>query len=138
MLKSEDIKFLIIHCSDTPDDKNIDASYIHEMHLNFGWDGIGYHKIIKRNGLIENGRPEFWIGAHVKGLNEKSLGVCLLGKKDFTVKQFNSLKKVLKLWKKKYPNAKIFGHCEVVKTNKTCPNFDVQGWLNSNIFLKDD
>ena len=89
MLKKENIKSLIIHCSDTPDSENLKAIDIHKMHLNFGWDGIGYHKIIKRNGLIENGRPEFWIGAHVKGLNEKSLGVCVLGKKDFTAKQFN-------------------------------------------------
>ena len=41
MLKPEDIEFLIIHCSDTPDNKNIGASYIHKMHLNFGWHGIG-------------------------------------------------------------------------------------------------
>ena len=42
------------------------------MHLNFGWDGIGYHKIIRRDGTLENGRPEFWVGAHTYGLNEKS------------------------------------------------------------------
>ena len=132
MLKPEDIEFLIIHCSDTPDNKNIGASYIHKMHLNFGCHGIGYHKVIKRDGLVENGRPEFWIGAHVKGLNNNSLGVCLIGKKKFTAKQFDSLKKVLKSWKTIYPNAKICGHCEAVKTNKTCPNFDVQEWLNSN------
>ena len=37
------------------------------MHLNFGWDGISYHKIITRDGNIINGRPEYWIGAHVYG-----------------------------------------------------------------------
>ena len=47
---------------------------IHKMHLEFGWDGIGYHKIINRSGKIENGRPEYWIGAHVKGKNQISLG----------------------------------------------------------------
>ena len=40
MLNTEDIKLLIIHCSDTPDIEDIGASEIHEMHLNFGWDGI--------------------------------------------------------------------------------------------------
>ena len=54
------------------------------MHLDNGWDGIGYHKVILRSGIIENGRPEFWIGAHVKGLNKSSLGVCLIGSKIFT------------------------------------------------------
>ena len=45
MLKSNQIKYLVIHCSDTNDNKNLDASDIHKMHLNFGWDGIGYGKI---------------------------------------------------------------------------------------------
>ena len=62
------------------------------MHLSFGWDGIGYHKIILRNGNIQNGRPEYWVGAHVKGLNKISLGVCLIGRKKFTDNQFKSLK----------------------------------------------
>ena len=60
------------------------------MHMNFGWDGIGYHKIILRDGTIENGRPEYWMGAHVKGKNNKSLGVCLIGRNQFTNRQFNS------------------------------------------------
>ena len=93
MLKKDEIKFLIVHCSDTPNENNIDASFIHQMHLKNGWDGIGYHKVITRSGVIENGRPEFWIGAHVKGLNNSSLGVCLIGSTKFTNKQFISLKK---------------------------------------------
>ena len=44
LLKKDDIKYIIVHCSDTNNnDKAID---IHKLHINFGWDGIGYHKII--------------------------------------------------------------------------------------------
>ena len=50
-------------CSDTSD--HDDASGIHNLHLSFGWDGIGYHKIILRNGVVQNGEPEYWVGAHV-------------------------------------------------------------------------
>ena len=96
MLIDKDIKLLVVHCSDTDNNKDLSAIDIHEMHLNFGWDGIGYHKIIRRSGIIENGRPEYWIGAHVKGKNSSSLGVCLIGKDTFTKKQYNSLEKVLK------------------------------------------
>ena len=128
MLKIEEIKFLIIHCSDTSDTHDIGAKEIHEMHLGFGWDGIGYHKVIKKNGLIENGRPEFWKGAHAKGINDKSLGVCLIGKTEFTKKQFTSLKLIIKTWKYNYPSAIILGHYESIKTEKTCPNFKVQEW----------
>ena len=128
MLKSREIKSLIVHCSDTDDNLDLKAQDIHEMHLNFGWNGIGYHKVICKNGNIENGRPEYWIGAHVKGKNKESLGVCLIGRNHFTKAQFNSLEKVLVEWKKKYFPVLILGHRDVVKTKKTCPNFDVTDW----------
>ena len=128
MLLTEKISLLVVHCSDTVNNQNLSAFDIHKMHLGFGWDGIGYHKIIKRSGKVENGRPEYWIGAHVKGKNDISLGVCLIGKNNFTKKQFTSLERILKKWKLKYPNAKIVGHRDTGNTNKTCPNFDVISW----------
>lgn len=133
MLNHDMINFLVIHCSDTPDKDDIGALEIHKMHLKFGWNGIGYHKVIKRDGKIENGRPEFWIGAHVYGKNDQSLGVCLIGRNNFSNNQFNTLKKLLISWKKKYPQAKIVGHKDIGNTQKTCPNFDVPSWLRENI-----
>ncbi len=132
MLLSSNIELLVIHCSDTNNNIDLNASDIHKMHLGFGWDGIGYHKIICRSGKIENGRPEYWIGAHVKGKNDVSLGVCLIGRDNFTKEQFISLKKVIKSWKLSYPTAKIIGHCDTEKTKKTCPNFNVQNWCKVN------
>lgn len=126
MLNTYNIKYLVVHCSDT--DNSLNARDIHKMHLEFGWDGIGYHKIICRSGKIENGRPDYWIGAHVKGKNEMSLGVCLIGRGNFTKKQFISLEKILAKWKKTYPKAKIVGHRDIGNTKKTCPNFDVFTW----------
>ena len=128
MLVSSKIEFLVIHCSDTDNDKDLKALDIHKMHLGFGWDGIGYHKLICRSGKIENGRPEYWIGAHVRGKNKISLGVCLIGRDNFTNEQFVSLEKVLRSWKNCYPKAKIIGYCDTGNTKKTCPNFDVQSW----------
>ena len=128
-ITDKNIKYLVVHCSDTDDDNNLSALDIHKMHLSFGWDGIGYHKVINRLGEVENGRPEYWVGAHVKGKNFVSLGVCLIGRKNFTKMQFKALEETLINWKKKYPKAKILGHNEVVKTHKTCPNFNLQKWL---------
>ena len=126
-----DVSLLVIHCTDTPDDSSLRAIDIHKMHLGFGWDGIGYHKVICRDGKIENGRPSYWVGAHTKGKNKESLGVCLIGRKNFTKKQFQSLESLLIEWKKKYPLAKIKGHYQAIKTKKTCPNFDVEEWCKS-------
>ena len=127
------IKLLVVHCSDTENSQDLTAIDIHKMHLDFGWDGIGYHKIIRRSGKIENGRPEYWIGAHVKGKNEISLGVCLIGRDKFTKRQFKSLEQILKRWKTIYPDAKILGHRDAVNTKKTCPNFDVISWAKERI-----
>ena len=104
------------------------------MHVGFGWDGIGYHKIICRDGWVENGRPEYWKGAHVYGFNDVSLSVCLIGRSAFTSEQYKSLKTILLDWKSEYSNLKIVGHCELGNTKKTCPNFNVQDWcLKENI-----
>ena len=89
LINKNEIKYLVIHCSDTEDSIDIGAIEIHKMHLKFGWNGVGYHKIICRNGEIENGRPEYWVGAHARGFNKISLGVCLIGKKNFTKSNSN-------------------------------------------------
>ena len=128
ILNEKDIKLLIVHCSDTPNNDFLTAIDIHRMHLGFGWDGIGYHKVICRNGYIENGRPEYWMGAHVYNKNHLSLGVCLIGKNNFSKLQFDSLFIVLSNWKKKYPNSRILGHSDTILTEKTCPNFNVKEW----------
>ena len=127
-LSPDAIRYLVVHCSDTPDDEPLDATDIHRMHLGFGWDGIGYHAVITRDGRIERGRPEYWVGAHVYGHNEESLGVCLIGRNDFTPAQMDALMLILHEWKERYPEAEIRGHCDFDNTEKTCPNFDAGAW----------
>lgn len=131
MAENKEILYLVVHCSDTGDKNDLSAIDIHKLHLQFGWDGIGYHKIIKRNGVIQAGRPEYWMGAHVKGYNKNSLGVCLIGSKNFTNEQFLSLEKILRDWKSKYPSSIILGHCDFSYTQKTCPNFNVIEWCQT-------
>ena len=101
------------------------------MHLGFGWDGIGYHAVIERDGRIQRGRPEFWIGAHVYGHNGESLGVCLIGRNDFTPAQMDGLQHLLEEWRRRYPQAEIRGHCDFDNTEKTCPNFDAGAWARA-------
>lgn len=131
LLTPPDIRYLVVHCSDTARDCASSASDIHAMHLGFGWHGIGYHKVICRDGLIEAGRPEYWVGAHVYGFNEVSLGVCLLGKDTFTSAQFDSLEALLRRWRRRYPVALICGHRDFEYTDKCCPNFDVAQWCEA-------
>jgi len=120
--------YIVVHCTDSPNDRDsVDAETIHNWHLEKNWAGIGYHYIIKRDGTIEKGRPDYWKGAHAKAVNSQSLGICLVGADEFTEKQMESLENLIHSLKEKYPSAKVIGHCDV-EPNKTCPNFDVGAW----------
>lgn len=121
------IKYLVVHCADTPDNSKRTAEDIHRYHLERGWSGIGYHWVIGRDGELWAGRPEYWQGAHVAGHNHESVGVCLIGRKQYTEKQFDSLRDLLRLWKKKYPGAEIVGHHDL-DSGKECPGFPVKQW----------
>lgn len=135
MLEIDSVRYLVVHCSDTPDDEPLTARDIHAMHLGFGWHGVGYHRVINRDGVVEHGRPDYWIGAHVYGHNEESVGVCLIGRNKFTDSQFQSLEEVLREWTSKYPKAEVVGHCDFEYTEKTCPNFDAKRWWLSRTRL---
>ena len=72
----------IIHCSDTPDDRHVTVDDIRAWHIKRGWNDIGYHYIINRDGSLALGRPVEKIGAHCKGNNGDSIGTCLIGRDD--------------------------------------------------------
>ena len=75
------IKSIDVHCSATSHaNYSLDREYIRKIHVEQnGWDDIGYHWIVCRDGLIQKGRPMGKPGAHVKGHNQDSVGVCLMG-----------------------------------------------------------
>lgn len=125
-----EINKIIIHCSATPPNMDIDAKRVNEWHLENGWSGIGYHFFIKRNGQIEIGRPIEKSGAHTKGHNSKSIGICYAGGVDKnqnpednrTNEQKESLVLLLKTLKNMFTNAVIHGHRDF--SSKACPSFD--------------
>ena len=75
----KEINKIIIHCSATREGEDISASTIDKWHKKRGWKGIGYHFVIRLNGLIETGRMIDECGAHTKGENCTSIGVCYIG-----------------------------------------------------------
>lgn len=125
---------IIIHCADTPPDMDIGFVEIDEWHHANGWmspTGIscGYHYIIRRDGRLEIGRPETEIGAHCKGQNRHSVGVCMVGGKggcNFTAKQWGELHRLIVSLSSKHHTASVHGHNEF--SSKECPTFDVRSW----------
>ena len=128
---------IIIHCAATRPSQDIDAREIDRWHRQRGWLKIGYHFVIKRDGSIEIGRDFNDIGAHARGHNSYSVGVCLVGglndeskpENNFTEAQWGMLSILVDGLSAKYPEAKIIGHNEVA--DKACPSFDVQEWMNA-------
>lgn len=58
---------------------------VHKWHQKKGWAGIGYHYFISKDGIIYRGRPHHTVGAHARGYNQNSVGVCFEG--DFNREQ---------------------------------------------------
>ena len=130
-VNKRNIKELIVHCSATPEGKDYSVDTIRQWHLQRGFSDIGYHYVIYRDGSIHMGRDESIIGAHCTGHNTNSIGVCYIGgcasdgktpKDTRTTEQKQSLVKLLKELKTKYPQASIHSHKDF--TNKACPSFD--------------
>lgn len=129
------INKIIVHCSATPEFINFDVNDIRDWHVNGnGWSDVGYHYVIKLDGEIEPGRLEKTIGAHVKGVNRNSIGVCYIGGMDKGMDnwidtrnkpQKESLIKLLSELKCKYPDSIIYGHKDFTK-KKLCPSFDAK------------
>jgi len=115
---------IILHCSanDWPFQT---AKWIDKIHKKRDFDKIGYHYFIRKRGLLERGRGLDEVGAHVKGHNHDSIGICLAGLKEFNGEQFESLTVLLLLLKRIYPDAKLYGHNEF-DPNKTCPVYNIE------------
>ena len=92
------INKLIVHCSATPNSRDMTVDEIRCWHVNNnGWSDIGYHYVIYRNGEIISGRPVATAGAHCKGQNYDSVGVCLIGNDEFTQEQFKALNNLYRM-----------------------------------------
>lgn len=123
---------IIVHCTATKEGMDVSAKTIDDWHKNRGWQGIGYHFVIRLDGTIENGRPVEQIGAHVQGMNRNSIGIVYAGgldqdrkpKDTRTKKQKKAMDQLLQKLLNRFPDASIHGHNEFAA--KACPCFDVR------------
>jgi N-acetylmuramoyl-L-alanine amidase len=126
------INKIIVHCSATREGQDIPVETIKKWHIEGrGWSDIGYHFYIDINGKIQKGRDIAKIGAHCKGQNRNSIGLCYCGgveadgktpKDTRTDEQKDALLAVLRTLKAMYPEAIIHSHNDYA--NKACPSFD--------------
>jgi len=127
-----EINKIIVHCSATPEGRNVSVDTIRTWHVNErGWSDIGYHYVVELDGTIRSGRPVERQGAHVKGFNADSIGVCYVGgtdskgnPKDTRNKaQIASMEILIIDLLTTYEGATLHGHNEF--SSKACPSFNV-------------
>lgn len=126
------ISLIVIHCSAVPSWQQSSAADIDRWHRERGWKyGIGYHYVVRRDGTIELGRPLYLVGAHCKGHNDHSIGICYEGGLDVqgqpadtrTVAQRTALRALIAQLHQQFPRALILGH-NALDPMKSCPCFD--------------
>lgn len=144
---------IIIHCSATRPDwmksRGVQAKINEITHwhvVDNGWRGNAYQFLIDRTGDVGEGRDLnndgiVWneTGAHTKGHNSESIGICLIGghgasendqfADHFTQAQDDALRKLIADLQAKVGPLTVHGHNEFAR--KACPGFDVSRWLEN-------
>lgn len=133
VINEDSIKYIAIHCSATEEGQDFSAEEINRWHRERGWSEIGYHFVIHADGHIEIGRDLDESGAHVKGYNSLSWGICYIGglrdgnpSDTRTDAQKASMRLLLHTLKLIARNAKIQGHRDFPNVHKECPCFDAK------------
>jgi len=142
-LPNSKVTYIVIHYSATPIESNFTAADIDRMHKRRGFKEIGYHYFIRQDGTVETGRDlsepgRFEMGAHSKGENDESVGICYEGgvtKADLntgfdsrTGAQREAMADLIRKLRKRFPNAVIEGHRDMPGAATQCPGFDARAW----------
>lgn len=111
---------------------------INQWHLDNGWVGIGYHYYIRKDGSIYRGRPEWAVGAHATGHNDRSIGICCEGAymtETMPAAQLASLKALLRDIMGRYGKMPLKRHRDVNATSCPGDNFP---WAEAQNYMKED
>lgn len=127
------INKIIVHCTATKEGQDFDIEDVRNWHVEGnGWRDVGYHYLVKLDGTIQLGRPLEVAGAHCKGHNEDSIGVCYVGGLDGfgepcdtrTTEQVDSLGALIYTLVHTFPDSEVYGHRDFA--DKACPSFDAR------------
>lgn len=114
-------RHIILHHSEVTSPHT--AADIHQWHQNKGWAGIGYHYFIAKDGDVYEGRPRDTVGAHTKGHNRDSVGICFEGdfnKEELCEAQERAAVKLITILSIAYPDADLHRHHDF-NPDKSCP-----------------
>lgn len=132
------INLIVIHCSATRTGSDLTPEALDKLHRQRGFDGTGYHYYIRRSGAVYLGRPLEKMGAHAKGFNANSIGICYEGGLDEmgkavdtrTTAQRRALQALVQLLLYKFPDSWVMGHRDL------SPDLNGNGIIEPHEWLK--
>lgn len=149
---SKPMQYLVIHCTATPEGREVSAAEIRRWHTapvsqgGRGWKQVGYTDMVHLDGRVErlvnnneDAQVDAWeVTNGAAGHNNMSRHIVYVGgcdkagkpKDTRTEAQREALKRYVEDFHARFPQVKIVGHHEL-NPGKACPSFDVPTWLRS-------
>lgn len=144
------LRYLVIHCTATPEGREVTAADISHWHTDpvsrggRGWRQVGYTDLIHLDGkverLVKNNEDmevDPWeVTNGAAGYNALSRHIVYVGgvakdgktpKDTRTPAQRKALEAYVKDFHRRFPTVRIVGHNELAA--KACPSFSVKQWL---------
>lgn len=131
------INKIIVHHSAGLDHPGMNFFGIYDWHVNHNkWDDIGYHYVIESvegKPIVVIGRPITKVGAHARGANTGSIGICLVGIEEFSTAMVFKFASMVEQLREVFnlPRKAVFGHCEVGTTKTECPSGKLMEWVRN-------
>ena len=131
------VRRLIVHHSASSLSTTVDD--IRRWHVEGnGWDDIGYHHVISQFGIVYKGRDMAYQGAHARGSNADSIGICVVGNNTdhlnrWTQEQVIALQKLWHSFQMIWNGIQLYGHRDV-SSGTECPGLDVRALLTGPRF----
>lgn len=146
---SKPMQYLVIHCTATPEGREVSAADIRHWHTSpppkgRGWRQVGYTDLFHLDGRVErlvanneDAQVDDWeVTNGAAGYNSVSRHIVYVGgcdsrmqpKDTRTPAQMEALKRYVRDFHGRFPQIRIVGH-HGLAPGKACPSFDVQAWL---------
>ncbi|MRY65260.1 N-acetylmuramoyl-L-alanine amidase [Parabacteroides distasonis] len=133
------INLIVVHCSATREDKSFTEHDLDVCHRRRGFNGVGYHFYIRKNGDIKSTRPLERIGAHSRGFNRESIGICYEGGLDAhgcpadtrTPEQRAALKLLVHQLLETFPGSRVCGHRDLSPDRNGNGEIEPEEWIKA-------
>lgn len=135
--RSRRINLIVIHCSASREDRDYPEAQLEEDHRRRGFDGIGYHFYVRKDGRIVTCRPLSKAGAHARGYNAHSAGICYEGgldntgkpKDTRTLQQKHSMRALVRVLLSDYPGSRVCGHRDLSPDRNGNGEIEPEEWV---------